>query len=44
VRDRTLCLIEDFGRGLPLPAYKEAFENLEVRDLWAGRHQRSLPG
>lgn len=31
VRDRALGLVEDFGRGLPMPAYKEAYESLLVR-------------
>jgi hypothetical protein len=31
VRDRALCLVEDFGRGLPLHSYKEAYESLLVR-------------
>lgn len=31
VRDRALGLVEDFGRGLPLPAYREAYEGLLVR-------------
>lgn len=30
VRDRALGLVEDFGRGLPMPAYKEAYESLLV--------------
>ncbi len=30
VRDRVLSLMEDFGRGLPLPAYREAYEGLVV--------------
>jgi hypothetical protein len=32
VRDRALGLVEDFGRGLPMPAYKEAYESLLVSD------------
>jgi hypothetical protein len=31
VRDKALTLIEDFGRGLPMPAYREAYESLLVR-------------
>lgn len=34
VRDRALGLVEDFGRGLPMPAYKEAYESLLVRLLF----------
>lgn len=30
VRDRALGIVEDFGRGLPMPAYKEAYESLLV--------------
>lgn len=30
VRDRALGLVEDFGRGLPMLAYKEAYESLLV--------------
>lgn len=30
VRDRVLCLIEDFGKGLPMPQYREAYEGLLV--------------
>jgi hypothetical protein len=30
VRDKALGLIEDFARGLPHPAYKEAYESLVV--------------
>lgn len=33
VRDRALGLVEDFGRGLPMPAYKEAYESLLVSNL-----------
>jgi hypothetical protein len=32
VRDRALGLVEDFGRGLPMPAYKEAYESLLVSE------------
>jgi hypothetical protein len=34
VRDRALGLVEDFGRGLPMPAYKEAYESLLVGPGW----------
>ncbi len=30
VRDKALGLIEDFAKGLPLQAYKEAYEGLLV--------------
>jgi hypothetical protein len=30
VRDRALSLVEDFARGLPMPAYKEAYGSLWV--------------
>jgi hypothetical protein len=30
VRDKALGLVEDFARGLPHPAYKEAYESLVV--------------
>jgi len=33
VRDRALILIEDFGRGLPMEAYKEAYEGLLDRGV-----------
>ena len=31
VRDRVLCLLEDWGRGLPLPAFKAAYDSLVDR-------------
>ncbi|KAF8056348.1 chid1 [Scenedesmus sp. PABB004] len=33
VRDRALGLVEDFARGLPLPAYNEAYESLLDRGV-----------
>lgn len=31
VKDRVLGLVEDWGKGLPLMAYKEAYEGLVDR-------------
>lgn len=33
VRDRILCLVEDFGRGLPMASYKESYESLVDRGV-----------
>ncbi|GBF99783.1 hypothetical protein Rsub_12223 [Raphidocelis subcapitata] len=33
VRDRVLCLVEDWGRGLPLHAFKEGYEGLVDRGV-----------
>lgn len=39
VRDKALGLVEDFGRGLPMLAYKEAYEGLLVRGRkWSNSH------
>lgn len=42
VRDRALGLVEDFGRGLPMPAYKEAYESLLVSDRVEGWREREM--
>jgi hypothetical protein len=40
VRDKALGLVEDFARGLPLPAYRDAYEGLLVRHALQQRQQQ----